>query len=136
MPQTFLAPQSLNALCDSLSSCSTVYVCTAYIWFAFIGFVLWSESPSVMRCHCSSERPRTVLKEIPRSLLPSFLRKVVGPLPTEKNPIGPLRLSLYSWVLLPWLRWVKCLNEGIDEAMQPMPVSTLEQRTMWETQTI
>lgn len=88
-----------------------------------------------MRCHCSSERPRTVLKEIPNSLFPSLLRRGVGPFPTEKKPIGPLRLSLFSYVLLPCFRSVKCRSEGIDEAMQPMPVSTFEQSTMWETQT-
>lgn len=88
-----------------------------------------------MRCHCSSERPRTVLKEIPKSLLPSALRKVLGLLPTEKKPMGPLRLSVYSCALLPWPHLVKCRSEGIDDAIQPIPVSTFEHRMIWDTQT-
>lgn len=97
-----------------------------------------SESPSWRRSHVSSPRPWTVAKLKPTSVglrKRSRLRGSRGLLPIVKRPVlVPLPLG-FVFSVVPRVRAMKRRSEGTEEAMQPMPVSMLEQSTVWATQT-
>ena len=64
-----------------------------------------------------------------RKLLHPLGRRELPPAVISLLPVEIWRLLLGSELPSP-LCWKKWRREGIDEAKQPIPVSTLEQRTM------